>query len=157
MYDNATHQPVRAQSQPPTQQQQQQQQQHQLPNTVESSTPSRSTIPSHPGSTISHRKSNGSTTPTTQSSTQDTESLRLKLRIRQLEDELSNLTCRQSKSPLPGASSNIETVSTQLGGAVHIHRETGTGDIARHVSHKSRVFGQSHWIVSGVLMVSQTY
>jgi hypothetical protein len=54
--------------------------------------------------------------------------------------------------------SDIETMTSRLSGMLHIHRKRGASDqpepIPHNVSLKTRLFGQSHWAVSGVCLVS---
>lgn len=97
------------------------------------------------------------TSPTSQLSPQDAESVKLKLRIRELEDQLSKSTLKPSNIPLSPPNMNIEMTSSYAGGTFHVLCETGsTGQpqaIPRSITHKTRLFGQSHWEVNGVLLV----
>lgn len=91
-----------------------------------------------------------------QHSTRDDESVRLKLRIKELEEQLSNATLAPVKSPVVPPRLNIETTTSHIGGTYHVHCERLPGQnesVARGVTHKSRLFGQSHWEVNVVLMV----
>ncbi|KAI2624648.1 putative C6 transcription factor [Hypomontagnella submonticulosa] len=87
-------------------------------------------------------------TRASQQSSQDVESL--KVRIRQLEDRLSRTYQASSRSPAPSSNSNIEVISTGISGTFYVHHDDQlvgpSQSIHRSVSHKSRVFGQSHWI-----------
>ncbi|RDW75429.1 hypothetical protein BP6252_06571 [Coleophoma cylindrospora] len=117
---------------------------------------SRSTFPSH--SSSSHiSDSTSASTPASQSSAQESESIRLRLRIRQLEDQLSKSTLSPIQPSASTPSSNIETTSSRLGGTFYIHSEKGpsgqTNAVARNITHKTRLFGQSHWTVHGILLV----
>ncbi|KAI8960882.1 putative C6 transcription factor [Daldinia sp. FL1419] len=72
----------------------------------------------------------------------------LKNKIRQLEERLSHSN-RTSQSPAQGPGSNIEAISSRIGGTFYVHHEdplSGPQGISRSVTHKSRMFGQSHWI-----------
>ncbi|CAM1504920.1 Fc.00g025110.m01.CDS01 [Cosmosporella sp. VM-42] len=83
-----------------------------------------------------------------QQSIPDVESI--KGQIKQLEEQLARLTPRSSLSPSSPVYSDIETATSRLGGVIHMHRESrlfGQLDcISRSISHKGRLFGQSHWI-----------
>ncbi|KAA8646044.1 fungal specific transcription factor domain-containing protein [Aspergillus tanneri] len=90
-------------------------------------------------------------------SAQAAESMRLMLRIGQLEEQLCRSTLRHIQSPASASNLNIETTSSSLGGTFHVLKESGSDGqpqtIARSVTHKSRLFGQSHWGVNGVLLI----
>ena len=83
----------------------------------------------------------------------------LKLRIRQLEEQLSGSHQKPSRLEVAPPQSAIETMSWQLGGSFHVYTETGavekSAPIARSIIHKTRFFGQSHWGTSGVFLVSR--
>ncbi|KAG8668165.1 hypothetical protein FPOAC1_007540 [Fusarium poae] len=71
----------------------------------------------------------------------------LKKKVKVLEDQLSKsatVPCRpQASTP------NFETTSTQLGGTFHLHSQDQPGGlhaIPRAISHKTRLFGQSHFV-----------
>lgn len=70
-------------------------------------------------------------------------------RIKQLEEQLSKAQ-RLTQSLASTPNSNIETTTSSLGGTFHLHRESralGLSQvITRSVTHKTRMFGQSHWI-----------
>ncbi|KAI1388513.1 putative C6 transcription factor [Hypoxylon trugodes] len=91
--------------------------------------------------------STASSSHVNQQSTQDVESLNH--RIRQLEEQLSKATKTSSQSPASTTESNIETITSRIGGTFHIHHEDGFGQpqaIPRSITHKTRLFGQSHWV-----------
>lgn len=97
----------------------------------------------------------------------------LKDRIKQLEEQVSKLSPSEARTPSSFASvatpaSDIETQTSQLGGTYHIHHpaeptittydapkppseqrsllgRTPGMSISRNISHKTRLFGQSHW------------
>ncbi|KAF2184010.1 hypothetical protein K469DRAFT_784764 [Zopfia rhizophila CBS 207.26] len=119
-----------------------------------------STLPSHPSSSLV-TGSTGASTPTSQPSAQDAESMRLKLRIQQLEDQLCRSTLRPTQSPVSTPNSNIETTSSRLGGTFHVSYESGASGqpqaIARSITHKTRLFGQSHWAVNGVFLIRDIF
>ncbi|KAI4592688.1 hypothetical protein KJ359_010590 [Pestalotiopsis sp. 9143b] len=78
----------------------------------------------------------------------------LKSRVRQLEGQLSqaSLGSGTQKTNTPGAI-NIEANTTSLAGTFYLHREDGSNPAVRYVTHKSRQFGQSHWInIVGVML-----
>lgn len=80
-------------------------------------------------------------------------------RIKHLEEQLhkaSSVASLASPSHAETAASNIETTTSQMGGTFHIHHPSPTEDvqgimsrqaqaISRNISHKTRLFGQSHW------------
>ena len=93
-------------------------------------------------------------TPPTQASLQDVASMRDK--IRQLEEQLSASAPKEVESPASYSASSIVTATSRLGGTYYFHREAspfGSSQlVTRSVTHKSRFFGQSHWI-NGIAMV----
>ena len=94
-----------------------------------------------------------STTVSTPVSTHSARELEfMKSRIRQLEEQLSKSTAVSSRSFAPTPNSNIETISSALGGDIHIHHEDPLIGHAQAISHKTRLFGRSHWI-NGALLV----
>lgn len=98
----------------------------------------------------------GTTHTSQQLSARDEESIGLKLRIKELEEHLSKSTLVQVQSPLVNPRLNIETTASRIGGTYHVHCEKLPGQdesVARGITHKSRLFGQSHWEVNVVLMV----
>ncbi|KAI1210768.1 putative C6 transcription factor [Annulohypoxylon truncatum] len=115
------------------------------PTTSISSTATGVTAPNHTSqSSPKAASSTAGSTPTSYSS-QEVESLRN--RIRQLEEQLSKTNLTPSQPP---ADSNIEAINSRISGTFYIHHENNlTGQpraISRSVTHKTRVFGQSHWI-----------
>lgn len=96
-------------------------------------------------------------TPPSQSSALDAESLRLKIRIQDLEEQLSKLTSRPVDSSVENQNSTFQTLDSTISGTFHVHCEGGSlgqqPAVARNVTHKTRFFGQSHWAVNGVLLV----
>ncbi|TQV90932.1 C6 transcription factor [Cordyceps javanica] len=92
----------------------------------------------------------------------ESEAKRLRLRIRELEDQLSRVSMESSgSSPLASVSSSIETTTSKLGGVFHVQCDTPIGNggpvIARSMMHKTRMFGQSHWCVTGVLLIRDIF
>lgn len=101
-------------------------------------------------------------TPPSLSSLPDahSQSMGLQLKRRQIE-QLQRSTppsSIQSQQPRSTTAANIQKLSTSLSGTFHVNCETGSlaqpQTIARSVAHKTRLFGQSHWAVNGVLLVS---
>ncbi|RAO65362.1 uncharacterized protein BHQ10_001374 [Talaromyces amestolkiae] len=91
-----------------------------------------------------------------QHSARDDESVRLKLRIKELEEQLSKAALGPVKPPVVPLRLNIDTTTSHIGGTYHIQNEILPGQnvsIARSITHKSRLFGQSHWEVNVILMV----
>ncbi|GIJ84574.1 hypothetical protein Asppvi_003421 [Aspergillus pseudoviridinutans] len=88
---------------------------------------------------------------------------RLKLRIQQLENQLAQANARPINQPSHDLDlvSDIETMSSRLSGTLHIHRKRGASGqpepIPYNVSLKTRLFGQSHWAVSGVCLVRDIF
>lgn len=94
-----------------------------------------------------------------QHSARDDESVRLKLRIKELEEQLSKAALGPVKPPVVPLRLNIDTTTSHIGGTYHIQNEILPGQnvsIARSITHKSRLFGQSHWEVNVILMVRST-
>ncbi|KAF2276998.1 uncharacterized protein EI97DRAFT_466557 [Westerdykella ornata] len=108
-----------------------------------------------------HQDFTAASTPSSQSSGLDAELLRLKLRIQDLEEQLSKLGPRPVNSALESPNSNIQTLNSTIGGTFHVHCEgSSLGQqqaIARSVTHKTRLFGQSHWAVNGLLLVRDVF
>ncbi|KAL4963679.1 uncharacterized protein BDV14DRAFT_190779 [Aspergillus stella-maris] len=74
----------------------------------------------------------------------------MKSTIRRLEEQLAKVTNTPSPPPQRGATSNIETTTSQIAGTFHVNHESRITDDHRALSrnlviHKSRVFGASHW------------
>jgi hypothetical protein len=110
-----------------------------------------SRVQSHPSSSVAASLTTASI-PTSQPSALDIESM--KIRIQQLEEQLSRPTLRSIQPSISNSDSNIETTTSRIGGTFHIHRESGQPQaITRSVTHKTRQFGQSHWI-NGVALAS---
>lgn len=89
-------------------------------------------------------------TPISTASARELESMKNK--IRQLEEQLSRTSPAPTRSYAPTPNSHIETVSSAIGGTIHIHHEEPLIGHAQAISHKNRVFGRSHWI-NGALLV----
>ncbi|OAQ81293.1 C6 transcription factor [Purpureocillium lilacinum] len=65
---------------------------------------------------------------------------------------------QRPQPPVEGPKSTIQTTSTHIGGTFHIEADDRVANksrgSSRNIIHKTRVFGQSHW-VNGVSMVLQ--
>ncbi|KAF4159884.1 hypothetical protein CNMCM8927_001251 [Aspergillus lentulus] len=126
------------------------------------SSASLSTPPSHLLSSVAADTSNVSRPPSGQLS-QDAGVTRLKLRIQQLEDQLAQANARLMNQPSHDLDpdSDIETISSRLSGMLRIHRKRGASGQPEpnphNVSLKTRLFGQSHWAVSGVCLVRDIF
>lgn len=143
-------------SQPPKQQlgrvQEFREPQHSTSVDTSSSISRASTVPSHVSQSLADSLTSALTS-VTQPSVRDVESL--KSRIRQLEDQLSKVTQRSTQSPVLTSNPNIEitTTTSNIAGTFSVHYESHQPQvIARSVTHKSRLFGQSHWINGAILV-----
>ncbi|KAI2464597.1 putative C6 transcription factor [Annulohypoxylon bovei var. microspora] len=85
---------------------------------------------------------------------QELESLRS--RVKQLEEQLSKTNQTPSRSPVLDPDYNIETITSRISGTFYIHHDDNLNGqsqaISRSVTHKTRVFGQSHWITGFTLV-----
>ncbi|KAL7624663.1 hypothetical protein AAE478_006233 [Parahypoxylon ruwenzoriense] len=114
-------------------------------NTLTASTASSQTTKSSPRGP----SSTSASAITSHPSAQDIESL--KSRIGQLEEQLSRAhQTAPSRPPISKQDSNIEAFTSRIGGTFYVHhgdRSTDPSQLVTHsVSHKTRVFGQSHWV-----------
>lgn len=80
------------------------------------------------------------------------------MRIRQLEAQLYKVSPGSIEKSSAKPDTNIETTETKLSDTFHVHRgDRGVLDqavlVSRSISHKTRFFGQSHWINSFILIV----
>lgn len=77
-------------------------------------------------------------------------------RIKQLEEQLSKASHQFPGNITPSPNYNISTTTSHFAGTFSVHSETlGGGQqptISRAIMHKTRVFGQSHWM-NGVAQV----
>ena len=95
-------------------------------------------------------KSSAAPAPASQSSTQEIESLKRK--VGELEEQLSKGTqdCARPLFLTPTANTSTETTTSRIGGQIIFHHESGVSGqpraITHSVTHKNRLFGQSHWI-----------
>ena len=85
-------------------------------------------------------------------------------RIRQLEEQLSRSSLTTDYTPVlsktfnsPKTGDDIETSTSTMGGTFYVRQESRlvghAHAISRTVLHKTRLFGQSHW-VNGLAFVS---
>ena len=110
-------------------------------------------------------------TPSSTASSPTPDVAAMQRRIRELESQLAGVSIKHppAKSPPVELAPSLTdpfstqtedtlTTSTRLGGTFHVHNESsecgaGREGIPRSVTHKTRVFGQSHWI-NGIVLVS---
>ncbi|KAH7129501.1 hypothetical protein B0J13DRAFT_509852 [Dactylonectria estremocensis] len=89
----------------------------------------------------------------------------MRMRIQQLEEQLSKATIQPPQThtlppvpvPTAGSDSIFETASSRLAGTFHIHRSTLFGEaqvFKRSITHKTRMFGQSHWINGATMAIN---
>ena len=120
------------------------------------STTSGPTRPNQAPSSL-YTSSTATSTPPSHSSAQDAESLELKLRIQDLEEQLSKLASKPFNPSLENPNPTFQTLNSTISGTFHVQCEGSSPSqqpaIARSVTHKTRLFGQSHWAVNGVLLV----
>ncbi|KUI61575.1 hypothetical protein VP1G_08719 [Cytospora mali] len=77
----------------------------------------------------------------------------MKSRIRRLEEQLYKASSSSTHISSETPSTDIETTATKMSEAFHVHRGNNrlSGQaalISRSISHKTRLFGQSHWVNS---------
>lgn len=116
-------------------------------------TPDDDSITVPPGGTVSIASSWPTASSTPHSDLPELEALKNKVKL--LEHQLSRSTITPSPVQVPTPAS-LETTSTQLGGTFHLHSQSQPGGslaIPRAISHKTRLFGQSHF-VTGLPLVS---
>ncbi|KPM41010.1 hypothetical protein AK830_g5519 [Neonectria ditissima] len=119
-----------------------------MPVDTASSTSQGSTTSSRPMSSLP--TSTATSPPSDPSVAQDVEHLRS--RIRQLEDELAKVSSKANETSAPASASNldIEPAAPQPAAPFRMHGESRLfGEvylISRSVIHKTRLFGQSHWV-----------
>jgi hypothetical protein len=121
-------------------------------------------VTSRPATTIPG-PSTTTSSPANHATPAELESMRV--RIQQLEDQLSRATLKTHHTPVPALDprleSNIEsenaikTTTSTMGGTFYVRQESRmvgrSQAISRTVLHKTRLFGQSHW-VNGLAFVS---
>ncbi|ETS84627.1 hypothetical protein PFICI_02652 [Pestalotiopsis fici W106-1] len=110
-------------------------------NSIQSVVQSHGSDPASRGPTPATTTTGSSSSP---SAAWDIETL--KNRVRQLEGQLSQTSLTPTQRAATPVPVNIETNTTSLGGTFHIHRDNASNPVVRGVTHKSRKFGQSHWV-----------
>lgn len=119
------------------------------PTPKTSSTVTPSTLPSY--ASISSPRATSSTAASTLTGNQSARDIEaLKNRVRQLEEQLAKVNRNSSHPPVRNSGPNIETITSRISGTFYVHSEGRA--ISRSVTHKSREFGQSHW-VTGLLQI----
>lgn len=122
--------------------------------------PRKSILTSHQSSSLAS-SSIVASTPSSHISSQDTQLIELRHRIRQLEEKLLETTPPTQASAASTATPSIQKLSSSLSGTFHVLLENGSlgqpQTIARSVSHKTRLFGQSHWAVNSILMIPDIF
>ncbi|KAJ5715470.1 uncharacterized protein N7483_012651 [Penicillium malachiteum] len=105
-----------------------------------------SQVVSHSSSSVVPHSTNPST-PASQSSTREVEVLRSKIKL--LEDQLAKAeraSAASAQSPIWDSRGN----QSHITGIFHVHREAPSEGqaptMSRTIVHKTRIFGQSHWI-----------
>ncbi|OGE56308.1 hypothetical protein PENARI_c003G02725 [Penicillium arizonense] len=152
IYENSA-QPLRRLGNEPTFQLNSAQEYHEPQNSFSvwrSSAPTQERTPQTGLSQPTATSSIAASTPSSHSSTREVEFLRSK--IRELEEQLSKAAGTPTQSTAPTPTSDIETTTSQLAGTFHVHNEnlpSNHGEsqvISRTFWHKTRLYGQSHWI-----------
>lgn len=122
----------------------------------------RPTVPSHSGSSGGVTSTPASTVGT-QATPSTSESLKtMRIRIRQLEEQVYKGSPGSTKTSSTTPNTNIETTATKLSDTFHVHRsDSGVFGqralVSRSISHKTRLFGQSHWINSSISIVGYSH
>ncbi|KAL7910360.1 hypothetical protein GGI35DRAFT_448582 [Trichoderma velutinum] len=84
----------------------------------------------------------------------------LKSEIGQLKEQLFNATVKSTQVYSGAPDFQIETRSSRMGGTFHIHGDSRLRGqpqlIPRNLTHKTRLFGQSHWMNPFVLFLDAT-
>lgn len=89
----------------------------------------------------------------------------MRIRIKQLEEQLDQTESRSDMVPPAIPDTRIETTATKLSETFHVHRGDPHLDsgvfgqaalVSRSISHKTRLFGQSHWMNSLIPTVGKT-
>ncbi|KXJ87991.1 hypothetical protein Micbo1qcDRAFT_151510 [Microdochium bolleyi] len=91
----------------------------------------------------------------------ESDCFQLKLRVRQLEHQLQHTHTGHSPALRSSRLSSIETTSSRVSGTFHLLRETSTTGrsqrIVHRVAHKTRLFGQSHWVAHGIPLIRDAF
>lgn len=116
-----------------------------------------STVPSR--SPVSSFRATSSTAASTRPGHQAAQDVELlKYRIKQLEEQLSKAESSASLSPVQA----METITSRISGTFYVHyRDSLAGQSSRAIlhstTHKSREFGQSHWVNGLLIVCSRPY
>lgn len=73
----------------------------------------------------------------------------MEVRIRQLEDQLSQINQKAARIPIQAQDSPTEISTSGTAGTFAVHqkrRSFGEASIVRHIIYKTRLFGRSHWM-----------
>ncbi|PYH45997.1 Zn(II)2Cys6 transcription factor [Aspergillus saccharolyticus JOP 1030-1] len=122
---------------------------HAIPTDNDLSRPSHTASSvSSPHSTVHATVSTKASTITSPHSDQNVEAL--KDRVRQLEQRLAETAAKSAGEPPLAPIGEVVTAGSTLTGLFHLHNETifpgQSRAITRSLMHKSRLFGQSHWM-----------
>ncbi|ODM18251.1 hypothetical protein SI65_06122 [Aspergillus cristatus] len=86
---------------------------------------------------------------------------RLEDQNRKLEERIRELLSKQTPAPIQGLDLNLEMISSRLSGTLDISRESDSlshcRGIIRGVMHKARFIGQSHWLMTGISLISDIF
>ncbi|KAF2681793.1 hypothetical protein K458DRAFT_391743 [Lentithecium fluviatile CBS 122367] len=113
----------------------------------------------HRGSIVDHdAASSTSAVSTTPASEVDSLRSQIQQLEQQLEQQLQRATSQpRSSCPAPSPAATIEASSTRIGGTFYIHRGNPVRGqhpgVNRSVTHKKRMFGQSHWMNYGIVLI----
>ncbi|PYH96451.1 hypothetical protein BO71DRAFT_176629 [Aspergillus ellipticus CBS 707.79] len=112
-----------------------------------------STALSHQSSSIADSSASASTVAS-QLSIQEIQAMKNK--IQQLEEQLAKSARSPAHTTLSSPSSNIEVLSTQITGTLHVQHDQPLA-VTRRVMHKARLLGQSYWIIGLVSLLRDVF
>lgn len=126
-----------------------------IPNTT-----GRQTIPSNTTDSRVTVSTEPETPASLISSSDDINTRGLHFRDKCLGAQLGRYTSKPDQLHVPATAPRTQTTSSTLGGTFHVHCSNESSSNQPHgivwgVSHKNRLFGQSHWAVNGVLQVNE--
>ncbi|CAG8949812.1 hypothetical protein HYFRA_00004136 [Hymenoscyphus fraxineus] len=86
----------------------------------------------------------------------------LKLKIQYLEDKLSESNLVSTPSQASTSNTNLtEVAKSRLGGTYYVHYDNALPgqpqSVARSLTHKTRLLGQSHWEVNGICLIRDIF
>jgi Fungal Zn(2)-Cys(6) binuclear cluster domain len=130
--------------------------QHLVPSGISGSLSKTSPAPSDPSRSIATPASSAQSS-VSQLSAREIDTIRSK--IKTLEGQLSNATSAPSQSPHPSLSANAEANTSRIIETSQVQQESRLfgqlpQTISRSVVHKTRLFGQSHWLTGAMLVSS---